>query len=530
MAYAPIKPEDLKKLIKMAKNRPMNFAFNPGSKGDDLLIVDKIQAPEKIARIAKKEGPENKVASGTFEIEGRELTVKAAQTLPEFGKKFRKHLKLIGFTFGVTVYDADGSLIESHQPEDVEDAAQADIRTTEAPPGNQPAETAREPDQRTAVAERLRGLQGPISALGAEGATLKKAVALVIGLLKQGDVDKATRALARVEEGLAKAQAAGAERAPDNTSAAPPGAPDQKALVARAGAVKKTLEQLQGASAEGVKKDLVQALALLKSQDYAGAEVRLAAAEEALNAQAAPIAEDDLNDQQAESAAAALPEDEDDQENAAAQTVAEWEAVVGPLQAEVDAAMVAGHGDLDAINRAFGFAISQAEAGNHASALKAAESARALLTEAAGTAQNARVSEAEAALPDNAVAYRKSRQDWINTRNGLYADLVKLQMVITAKAREIGGLEDIAQNASVLVEYLDDLDNSLEDTLNRLLETPDGLEREALKKEAITIITNYRGTLDDEFFRAVDQNGFTDTRIRGRALDALSGVETALAA
>ena len=195
--------------------------------------------------------------------------------------------------------------------------------------------------------------------------------------------------------------------------------------------------------------------------------------------------------------------------------------------------MQAKSGDLDAINRAFNYAKSQAEAGAHESALKAAENTRKLLKEAAEApedSEDARVAEAMDATPDNVVAYRKSRLNWINTRNGLYADLVKLKMTIDAKAREIEVLEDIAQNTSALVDYLEDLDSALEDKLNALVETPDGAERQKLKEESIKIIRDYRSTLDGEFFQAVDQNGFTETKIRARALDALSGVETALAA
>jgi hypothetical protein len=81
-----------------------------------------------------------------------------------------------------------------------------------------------------------------------------------------------------------------------------------------------------------------------------------------------------------------------------------------------------------------------------------------------------------------------------------------------------------------LLDYIDELDASLEKTLTQLTQSAQGPEREKLKAEAIGIITLYRNTLDTDFFKAVDGNGFTDTSIRSTALDALKGVEATLAA
>ena len=394
--------------------------------------------------------------------------------------------------------------------------------------------------QRKALTDRVRALQGPISDLGNNGAQLKKAIAMVVGFLKEGSFDKAETTLGKIEDSLAKARTASAS---DAGAVDAMKAPVPKALIARAGSMKKVLDQSQGPETEAIKKQMVQALALLKNRDFAGADASLTKAENALNglneratdpqgAAAKPAEEkrteqDDLNDQNAAEETVA------DETKSTTDAQVEWAAIIGPLQAEVDAAMQAKRGDLDAINRAFNYAKSQADADAYESAMKAAENTRKLLKEAADApedSEDARVAEAKDATPDNVVAYRKSRLNWINTRNGLYADLVKLKMTIDAKAREIEGLEDIAQNTSALVDYLEDLDSALEDKLIALVETADGPERQKLKEESIKIIRDYRSTLDGEFFQAVDQNGFTETKIRARALDALSGVETALAA
>ena len=82
----------------------------------------------------------------------------------------------------------------------------------------------------------------------------------------------------------------------------------------------------------------------------------------------------------------------------------------------------------------------------------------------------------------------------------------------------------------MLFDYLDGIDTDLEDTLEKLVEAPDGPEREALKSQARDIIATYRGVLDSPFFHDVDENGFVQTNIRGSALQSLDEVSTALAA
>ncbi|MFC6640078.1 hypothetical protein [Sulfitobacter sediminilitoris] len=368
--------------------------------------------------------------------------------------------------------------------------------------------------------------------------------------MKRGELNKAEATIGKIEQGVAKAlasKAATTEKPQTETA----DTPDPKALMARAGSLKKALDQSKSADTKLVKTILLQALILLKAHDFVGADNELTAAENMLSAlseaPAKGVREGDNNEQNDQTVAdkqtanveATYQEDAHDQDaeqdretdpDAASQEQAEWEATLGPLQAEVDAAMDEKSGDLDSVNLAFNFAKSQATSKDFAGALRAAETTRKRIKDAAEAIGEARSDETAGATPDNVVAYLKSRLNWINTRNGLYADVVKLKMTIDAKVREIEGMEDIAQNTSMLVDYLEDLDSTLEDKLNALVETPGGAEREKLKQDSIKIIRDYRSTLDGAFFQAVDQNGFTDTKIRARALDALSEVETALAA
>ncbi|MGC1506395.1 MAG: hypothetical protein WA782_19940 [Sulfitobacter sp.] len=596
MAYVPMKTEELKKMVMMGKKRPMNFAYNPGPKDEDLMIIDRIKQPDVLGRLAKKEGKGTKVAAGTFELEGKKFSIKVPKELPGLAKKLRKYLKTLDFSFSIEVLDLNGAVLEADltdedqqeqdqkvaaptqetapkQPQAMADdaTAETDGRLTQVQDGKQPeanrpdpeqappqtetqdAEAQHEPDtsaQRAALSERLRALQAPIAELGKPGVPLGKAAAAVVAQIKAGSLDTADATLTKIEAGLAKAQARTAA-VDDGNNAADAVQPEQEAkpavdttqVSARAAALRKAVEQTQGADTSPVKKTLVQALEAIKAQDVAAAEKFLTEAETTLralpqtpeqdtaetdeNAQNATDAKDaGANEQPAEATEAPAQDDG----KIAAQSKKKWEAMSGQVQASVDAAMQAKRGDLDGINRAFNFAKSQADAGEYESAIAAATNTVKLLKAAALSPVNARVQDASDGIPDNVIAYRKSRIDWSKTRTGLQAELTKLKMAIDAQTRGIEGLEGIAQNTAVLFDYVDEIDASLETALDALLGTPVGPEREKLKDEAIKIIGTYRTTLDNEFFKSVDDNGFTNTAIRNTALTALFGVETALAA
>lgn len=574
MAYVPIKPEEMKKLVLMGKRRPMNFAYNPGPKEDDLLIIDKIKAPEALGRTAKKEGKGTKVALGTFELEGKKLTLKVPKELPGLSKKLRKYLKKLSFSFSVEVLDANGVVLEadlSDEDQSTEDApvvhAQdgsqpeqqrreappetADETATETPPEKATTTDAELPEntseddttevqneeaqiaqqKRDDVSERLRNLQQPVADLGSAGAALKKAAAVVVTLLKDGEVDKAEATLAKIEAGLPEAQerkaAQDAEVARQEASqteqteeAANDPAPDMSPLIARAAALKKAVAGIDGPEGEPIKAQLNQAFKDIKAKDAEAAEANLTAAEQAVRAVPEPAPEVQPTPEQ--TAQAQQPKDPNAE--------AKWTGMSDQLEEKVAAAMQTGNGDLEAINRAFDYAKSQAASGNYDSAVAAAANTVKLLKVAAEQKTNARVAEAKDAAPDNVVNYRASRVAWGKTRSGLQAEMAKLKLAIDTQTKGIPGMEDVANNTSMMFDYVSDIDAALETVLDQLIGVPDGATREQLKKEAIGIIGNYRSTLDNEFFQAVDDNGFTNTTVRSSALTALAGVETALAA
>ncbi|MFD2853823.1 hypothetical protein ACFSZS_02050 [Seohaeicola zhoushanensis] len=268
---------------------------------------------------------------------------------------------------------------------------------------------------------------------------------------------------------------------------------------------------MQGAARDKLIAALTNAAQLIKSGDLAGADALLTKIEAAVAKTAGTASQETA-------ARDALPPE-----------AAKWFAAEGKLAPLVEKAMQEKKGDLDGINRAFNYARELAADGAYDRALAAAGKVAQLLKEAASATTSAAAQEAQDAIPDNVVPFVQSRLAWINTRKALHQQISGLKSAIDSTTSDVEGLEDIPSRSGKLFDYLNDIDTDLEDTLEKLVETPEGDARTALKEQARGIIATYQGVLDTPFFQAVDDNGFVATNIRGSALDSLSKVSAALA-
>ena len=520
MANEAITAEEQKKLVLMGKKRPMNLAYNPGPKGADLMIIHRIKAPDVLARTAKKQGEGTRVAFGSFEVDARKFILTAEQALPGLSKSLRKYLKTLDLSFKVEILDGQGNLLEE------DDEVEAEIAPAD------PKLVQRQ------ITNRIRFLQDDISALGPTGAPLKKTLPVILQAFKGGDYDKTRDMLGQVEDKVEQFQEKAAtqqKEAKTEVESHPP----PKELMARAASLKAVLPDLDPEAAPKVRNALVQAIAQLQARDFNQANDKLAAVEKVVNALAlraeaakpkeTPAPQEDI----AAPEAAPDPVEVPVVEPLPSPEQTEWEASQADLSSTVEAAIQSGRGDVDAINRAFAFAQKQAAAGNYEGAVKAAAATEQLIEEARNAPEDvdsAPVEEAPELTPDNILTYKIERTNWSQTRNGLRADLAKLKMAIDARTGGVDGMENVSDQTGALLDYLHDLDTSLEEALDTLRATPDGIQRQKLKDTAKKIIAQYRTTLDTDFFKAVDNNGFIETNIRDTALDALQGVETALAA
>lgn len=545
MADQKVEGEELKKLIKLGKKKTLSFAFCPGKKNDHTMLIDRRKKPEVIAKIAKKEGEGSKVAFGTFEVKAKTMELTCEKVVPALAKVLKKYLKSQKVQINILVMDASGNVLESDIEDlpddptmDEDDADEGGDEGIAAGDETGPAEQAEEdapaaeaPQEEEAVAaagptatelaSRLKAVQPAVaSAPEAVAGKLKKAAAQAVALIRSGDMEAAERTVAALEKAVERLQGAAAESPPTppatdaaETANAGDAAAETRRLVARAGALKGVIADLPEPAGGKLTTALTSAAKRLRAGDLAGAGDLLGRIEAAVNKiRTAPPAD-------ATPEAATAPDDPQQ---------AKWQMAEARLQPAIDKLIAEKRGDLAAINRFFGYAQEQAGAGNYDKALAAATRVAALIKAAASAETTAAAAEAREAAPENVADYTRSRLNWIKTRQTLRSDLETLKKAIDAATSGVEGMEDVPSRSGVLFDYLDDIDSTLEDTLEQLVETPDGDRRDGLKRAARGIIADYRGLLDTEFFKAVDHSGFARTNIRSGALAALQEVSAAL--
>ena len=550
MPTTKVEGQELKKLVKLGKRKTLSFAFAPGDRDDHHFFLDKKIKPKPLGQALKKETAATKFSFGTCVLNGKDLELSCERVLPAMAKKLKKYLKKQKVPVNVVIMDENGNVVESDveelpddpemdatDPDEGQDdgeaqaaASQAQAQAQEeqddaAPQGPTPAE----------LAARLKAVQPALAAAQGDAvAKLKKATAAAVAAIKGGDLTAAERTIALVENAAQKLSQRVSGETPPVADPKPAPAQDARAIAARATSVRDVITTLPEAATKKLTAALTTAIKLLKAGDLAVAAATLDKIEAAANkvlAATAPQQGEPGADQTAQSARDAEPASDDAQpDESQSDEARKWAAEEARLQPLVDKLMAEKRGDLDAINRAFNYAKSQAQAGEYASALKAAERTAQLIDAAEGMETTAAAAEAQDAVPDDVVPFVQSRLNWIETRRNLQSDFESLKAAIDAATRDIPGLEDVPSRSGDLFEHLAQLDTDLEDTLERLVETPDGDRREALKAEAVKIIAAYRNVLDSPFFQAVDDNGFANTNIRGAALNSLQQVSAVLAA
>lgn len=214
----------------------------------------------------------------------------------------------------------------------------------------------------------------------------------------------------------------------------------------------------------------------------------------------------------------------------AAPTVNPWEAKWDALHQQVEPLLLrvlaAGRGDLTKFRGAWDMAQGKAEAADFESALKIAERLLPLLQ----TAESASgPTEAQASIPVDVVPFVRARQSWIVTRKKLFEEMAKLEAAIVARCEGDEEFGSYAENAKTLSDRLAGFDAKLEETLEKMVETPDGDVRQKLKAEAKTHIGAYAAVLKDPFFADVDKkNGFVDVAIASTARTALADIASVL--
>ncbi|MBB95063.1 MAG: hypothetical protein CML68_10720 [Rhodobacteraceae bacterium] len=248
MADNALSGQELKRHIKIARDTPLPFAYNPGGpKEDDYFALHRKRSADQLGKAARKDGPGAKVAFGQARVDGKVLELRCEQVVASIARKLKMHLKANKVSLNVRVMDADGNILEediedlpddptlSDDADDIGDTPDAAQTAPEAPVAPEPAaapqgdatgEAPGGPGDQAQVVAALKRLQPAIQgATGPAGDKLKEAMAHVVRLVKSGDLAAAQDTLGKLETAVArlaeKAATAPEQAAPATDQPAP---------------------------------------------------------------------------------------------------------------------------------------------------------------------------------------------------------------------------------------------------------------------------------------------------------------------
>ena len=487
MGEFALEGDELKKLIKVAKKRPIAFAFSPGSGDDDAIFaLHRKRKPDILGKAVKKEGEGSKIAYGLCEVQGKNMTLTCERECPQLAKRLKRWLKAQKAPHNVICFDESGNQIDS----DVEDLPDDPMYDE---PGVDDEEDEDDAGQGGLDAKeleaRLRKITQEAAALPPEkNKQLLAALKSAVTALKGGNLPTVKNTLDAVEQAMGKM--AGGPSKEDLQR--------QRDLAAELGKCRKDMAGRPDIEKLQIVWDM--AAKMVKAQDFGRAQQTLEKLKEALA-----------------KAPAASPEE----------TL--WQQKGLPHIQAANEAIKAGHGDVSRLQAAVAYAMEAAASGDFKKAMATAERlAKAIQQlEASGDTRN----EAERTVDANVVPFRQARVLWSKAKAKLNSELSKLQSEIIKACAGIPELSGVENDTKILFSYLEALDERLEDQLDELINAESSEARNKLKDVCRKTIREYLGELESEFFRDVDNNnGFTKVQVRATAVAALNEVERQLAA
>ncbi len=291
--------DDLRKILRRGRRRPVPFAFTPG-KGEDesLFAVHKKRPPEMIAKATRRESGQTKVAFGTFVVQGKELILTCIQELPAIAKKLKKHLRVERLPMNIRVLDITGREIEA----DIEDLGDVDVLGDDDADDDDLPRLATTGDR---MLDRLAVIRDAVMAApGDAGDRLRDIFAGAVRAADNGSRDKADKLITQVEAELRRQMNSAARsafaaaprpapaRRPDTVpSAAPrrvePGPAELLPLARRAKALKARAEAMDETLAPRLMAALGVAARALRAGEVAAAADALDRIEAAMDRVAA---------------------------------------------------------------------------------------------------------------------------------------------------------------------------------------------------------------------------------------------------
>ncbi len=266
MSEFAVKGPEIKSLIKVAKKGPIPFAFNPGKADNEhLLAMHRRKPAALLGKSAKQDGPGNKAAFGTCEVDGKVLSLTCEKTVPNLAKRLKKYLKSQKVSLNVRVLDAAGNVLE----DDIEDLPDDDllddddgVQAQEAAPAGDAEAPVDQIDARELIA-RLQAVSARAKAAPAEVVQkLTAAVGEAANQVKAQALEVADGQITKLEQALDRL---------DGQGSAPPAAPPNPmadTLAKAIAATESSLQALQGEAQEKLNQALGMVRDLVSAEDY----------------------------------------------------------------------------------------------------------------------------------------------------------------------------------------------------------------------------------------------------------------------
>lgn len=487
MGEFSIEGDELRKLIKVAKQRPLAFAASPGKDDDGFVFaLHKKRAADALGRAVKKESTTNKIAYGLCAVDGKLMRLTCERELPGLAKKLKKWLKKQKAPYNIQILDENGNVIE----DDIEDLPDDPLDQDGNDGGDvdlfDDEEGAKSDPRVDALRQKVIELVPQIRALsGPAQAKLQAAAKSALEMINAGDLEAAAKLVAAIVAGLKKA--AGTQ----------PASEDAKKATAELAEKLKTLrpECIAAPAPENEKLMKVWEMAAqkLRGQDFDGARAAIKGIEDALAKQGDQTAADPLQGQ--------------------------WEALWARLSPVVLKALNADVPNAQRLRAVMMAADETAASGDYKKAIAIAQRLEASVKDAL----EAQKQQADEKPTSQTVDFTKTRLMWGRAKGQLRSEMTRLGEAIVA-ACDGDDFEGIESAVKDLQAYLDPIDETLEDALDALIQETDPGKRGALRQKCLNAIDTYRAEINSGIFEVIDDNnGFLSGLKVKRTADAALG-------
>lgn len=203
MATQAIDGAALRQMVNLARKQSISFAFCPGSKNDDVLLLDKRQPPAALAKDAKKIGSTPKTAFGRMSADAKTVWLECESALPNLAKSIRKYMKDNGVSTDVQMADgaapAPGSEQNAPAAQDASAAPEAKLGVDKA--------------AQRALSQELKDAVMKAARIGPDAQRLAAAAAKQIAAqIKRNELEAARTALSELASRIRGTQATSSEQ------------------------------------------------------------------------------------------------------------------------------------------------------------------------------------------------------------------------------------------------------------------------------------------------------------------------------